>query len=269
MTGLDEQQLIRDLRHPSAWPGDEDEIGFIQTHISLVFLARQRVLKLKRPVHYSFVDYGTPEERRQACFDEVRLNRLLSDDIYLGVVPIVRDAMGYQIGQDGEEDYAVEWGTWMRRIDEGHLLDGLLRRRDVPPRLGDRLADRLMPFHRDRPPEGQDDPEGALDALLKVLADNLDEVSISAGEELPSYELSTVDSAMRGFIEEHRDVLRQRVLDGWVREGHGDLRCEHVVVPPDGAVQVFDCVEFNRDLRVADIASDLAFLLMDSFCRCP
>ena len=70
---------------------------------------------------------------------------------------------------------------------------------------------------------------------------------------------------MRGFIEEHRDALRQRVIDGWVREGHGDLRCEHVVVPPEGAVQVFDCVEFNRDLRVADVASDLAFLLMDLF----
>ena len=30
-----------------------------------------------------------------------------------------------------------------------------------------------------------------------------------------------------------------------------------------GAVQIFDCVEFNRDVRCADVASDLAFLLMD------
>ena len=64
----------------------------------------------------------------------------------------------------------------MRRIDDRQLLDGLLRRGDVPARLADRLADRLVPFHRDRPPEGHDDPEGPLDALLKVLADNLDEV---------------------------------------------------------------------------------------------
>lgn len=265
VTGTNEQQLIRDLRQPSAWPGDEDEIGFVQTHISLVFLGRERVLKLKRPVHYSFVDYSTPEKRRQACDDEVRLNRLLSDDIYLGVVPIVRDAGGYRIGEEGDEDQAVEWGTWMRRIDEEQLLDGPLRRGDVPARLADRLADRLVPFHRDRPPEGRGDPEGTLDALLKVLIDNLDDVRASAGKALPTHEVSTVDSAMRGYIDEQRDALRQRVREGWVREGHGDLRCEHVVVPPDGMVQVFDCVEFNRALRVADIASDLAFLLMDLF----
>jgi predicted kinase len=32
---------------------------------------------------------------------------------------------------------------------------------------------------------------------------------------------------------------------------------------PDGEIQIFDCVEFSRALRCADVASDLAFLLMD------
>lgn len=263
MNGTDEQQLIRDLRRPEAWPGDEGEIGFVQTHISLVFLGRERVLKLKRPVHYSFVDYSTPEKRWHACLDEVRLNRLLSDDIYLDVVPIVRDGDGHRIGESGVEEVAVEWGTWMRRVDERQLLDGLLRRGDVPSLLADRLANRLVPFHRDRPPEGQGNPDVTLDSLLDVLTENLDEVAAAAGEAISARELAIIDRSMSAFIDAHRDALRQRVMEGWVREGHGDLRCEHVVVPPEGAVQVFDCVEFNRDLRVADVTSDLAFLLMD------
>lgn len=265
MTGTDEQQLIRDLRRPEAWPGDEDEIGFVQTHISLVFLGRARVLKVKRPVHYSFVDYASVEKRRRACHDEVRLNRLLSDGLYLGVVPIVRDAGGYRIGGEGDEGRAVEWGTWMRRIDDRQLLDGLLQRGEIPARLADRLADRLVPFHRDRPPEGGGDPDATLTTLLAVVSENLDEVGAFAGHPLPPRELATIDRAMRAFIDARRDALRERVVEGWVREGHGDLRCEHVVVPPEGPVQVFDCVEFNRDLRVADVASDLAFLLMDLF----
>jgi uncharacterized protein len=72
-----------------------------------------------------------------------------------------------------------------------------------------------------------------------------------------------VDKALRDFIAERTNLLRDRAAAGWVREGHGDLRAEHICLEPDGAVQVFDCVEFSRSLRCADVASDLAFLLMD------
>ncbi|HEU0113718.1 MAG TPA: AAA family ATPase, partial [Thermomicrobiales bacterium] len=37
----------------------------------------------------------------------------------------------------------------------------------------------------------------------------------------------------------------------------------HVCLEPEGNVQIFDCVEFSRGLRCADVASDVAFLLMD------
>jgi aminoglycoside phosphotransferase family enzyme len=60
----------------------------ITTHISWVFLTDYEVWKLKRPVDYGFVDYTTLERRRQCCEDEVRLNRRLAPDVYLGVVPV-------------------------------------------------------------------------------------------------------------------------------------------------------------------------------------
>lgn len=265
MAGFDEQQLIRDLRDPVSWPLEEDDIGFVETHISRIFLGRERVIKLKRPVHYSFVDYSTLEKRRQACLDEVRLNRLLADDIYLGIVPVLRAGERFRIAREGEEGDVVDWGTWMRRIDDAELLDHILQSGTLPGDLAGRLADRLVPFHRDRPPLGQGNPDATLDTLLAVVTENLDEVGVFAGKPLPSHEVATIDRAMREFTQSHRDSLRARVMDGWVREGHGDLRCEHVIVPPEGPVQVFDCVEFNRDLRVADVASDLGFLLMDLF----
>lgn len=264
MSGIDEQQrLVHDLRQPSAWPPGEGEIGFLETHISRIFLGRDRVLKIKRPVHYSFVDYGTLEKRRRACQDEVRLNRLLADDVYLGVVPIFRDEVGHRIGQPGERGEPVEWGTWMRRIDDREMLDHILQRDHLPDDLADRLADRLVPFHRDRPPMGQDKPEATLARILAVVTENLDEVETFAGNSLPRGELALIHRAMRAYIADHRERLLARGTGGWVREGHGDLRCEHVIVPERGPVQVFDCVEFNIDLRTADVASDLGFLLMD------
>ena len=68
---------------------------------------------------------------------------------------------------------------------------------------------------------------------------------------------------MRQFVATRDELLRARAAAGWIREGHGDLRVGHVCLEPGGVVQIFDCVEFNRDLRCADVASDLAFLLMD------
>jgi len=46
-----------------------------------------------------------------------------------------------------------------------------------------------------------------------------------------------------------------------VREGHGDLHAEHICLTDP--ICIYDCIEFNRRFRVADVAADLAFLLMD------
>jgi len=56
-------------------------------------------------------------------------------------------------------------------------------------------------------------------------------------------------------------LLDRRARRGMVREGHGDLRSEHVCVTDQ--IEIIDCVEFSEKLRYADIASDLGFLLMD------
>ncbi len=48
-----------------------------------------------------------------------------------------------------------------------------------------------------------------------------------------------------------------------MREGHGDLRPEHIGL--DGTPVVIDCLEFNRVLREVDPFDELAFL--DLECR--
>lgn len=63
------------------------------------------------------------------------------------------------------------------------------------------------------------------------------------------------------FITAHAHTFQARAAGGRVREGHGDLRAEHVLL--DGEVQVVDCVEFERGLRELDVADDLAFLVFD------
>ncbi|MEZ4506961.1 MAG: AAA family ATPase [Thermomicrobiales bacterium] len=267
------------LLDPGMYPWPVDEARLIETHISWVYLAGERVVKLKRPVELGFVDFRDPAKRKQACEDEVRLNRRLTTDVYLGVVPVTENG----VDAPGEP---LEWAVVMRRLDAERMLDALLREGKAPDDLADRLADRLIPFHaslsssRGVPcPEGQGykkprlsepEPNASSDhpacpqdsqTYLAVLTDNLDQVASVASDILGAAQLGLVERSMHGFMTEQRALLHAR-FDTWLCEGHGDLRCEHICLEPD-AMQIYDCVEFEIAIRCADVASDLAFLVMD------
>lgn len=69
-----------------------------ETHMSHVFLAGDLVYKLKKPVHFPYLDFSTPTRREAACREELRLNRRLAPDIYREVVPLVKTPQGLAIG---------------------------------------------------------------------------------------------------------------------------------------------------------------------------
>lgn len=245
------------LLHPDAFPWQPETVDLVETHISWVFLAGDRVVKLKRPVDLGFVDHTTLERRRHSCEEEVRLNRRLTTGVYLGVVPITDE--GGRLAVDGAGT-VVDWGTLMRRLPAEAMLDAILKTGEAPADLGDRLADCLVPFHRDGASPAPGAP-GDLNAVVTgVVRDNLDELSAFP---FAPVELGMVASAMRQFLDEHGDALHARAAAGHVRDGHGDLRCEHVCLEEGGPPHIFDCVEFSPELRWVDVASDLAFLLMD------
>ncbi|MBV9454149.1 MAG: AAA family ATPase [Rubrobacter sp.] len=258
---MNQSILIDELLRPEAYPWHPAAVELIETHVSWVFLAGDRVVKVKKPVAYGFVDHTTLTSRHRSCADEVRLNRRLTNGVYLDVVPIVHNEhAGYHVAGEG---VPLEWATLMRRLPAEGMLDTLLALGTVPPCLGDQLADRLIPFHRDTASICGGSATEMVAATSAVVKDNLEELEAFARRPLGRVQLGLVAEALRGFITGRADLLRDRVELGWVREGHGDLRVEHVCLESDGEIQIFDCVEFSRTLRCADVASDLAFLLMD------
>ena len=251
--------IVSQLLRSAAYPWRPQTVELVETHISWVFLAGDRVVKVKRPVAYPFVDHTSLTARHQSCLDEVRLNRRLTDGVYLDVVPIVQTPGGCRVGGEGTP---IEWATLMRRLPASGMLDTLLRAGTAPTDLADRLADRLIPFHRENAPLCGRTMDIAA-AATRIVTDNLDELAPFSGEPIGAIQFGLVGDAMHRFVADRRGLLRDRAAAGWIREGHGDLRVEHVCLEPDGVVQIFDCVEFNREVRCADIASDLAYLLMD------
>lgn len=140
---------IENLLDPAVYPWPVDKVELIETHISWVLLAGDRVVKLKRPVDLGFVDFRDPARRKQACEDEIRLNRRLTTDVYLGVVPITANG----IDAPGEP---LEWATLMRRMPADRMLDLLLNEGIAPANLAELLATQLIPFHSSSRAESRD-----------------------------------------------------------------------------------------------------------------
>jgi uncharacterized protein len=229
-----------------------------ETHISWVFLADERAYKLKKPLVLPFVDYRTAARRRIMCSEEVRLNRRLAPDVYLGVRAIVPDQAGLKLSLE-DDPCAIDYVVEMRRYDEQRTLAATLRRGELRRADVTRLARTLAGFHeRSEPAAGGE--HGARAIELEV-ARNLEELLELAEFRAERQRIHSLSRFMAAFAGARAETLETRAAAGMTRECHGDLRAEHVVL--DDRLSVVDCVEFDPALRTLDVADDLAFLVMD------
>ena len=125
---MDPTRLLRDLARPEAYPHPAAAVEVLQTHISIVFLAGEHAWKVKKPVALGFLDFSTLERREHFCHEEVRLNRRLAPDVYLGVEPITEEAGRLRFGGSGP---VVEWAVHMRRLDAARTFDAARLRLSV------------------------------------------------------------------------------------------------------------------------------------------
>lgn len=236
-----------------------DGFELIETHISWVFVGGDEVFKVKRPVDFGFLDFTYLEAREAACKAEVALNRRLAPDVYLGVVPVTRDESGQHVF-DGE-GVAVDFAVHMRRLDEAERADQRLAEGRLTPEDIDALALRIAGFHGEARCDDETTRHGAPSVIRRNVEENFAQTRDTIGEFLSDEEARAVEAWQREFLQdEGRFEARQR--SGAVRDGHGDLRLEHVYFG-DSRISIIDCIEFNERFRYGDVCSDIAFLSMD------
>ncbi|MBI4527540.1 MAG: AAA family ATPase [Deltaproteobacteria bacterium] len=255
--------LISAMAEPEFYPHGPAQVELRQTHISYVFLAGEYVYKVKKPVRFSFLDYSTRERRLHFCREEVRLNRRLAPKVYLGVVPIYRSGEGFALGEDtvlADRTTVVEHAVKMRRLPEDRMLNRLVMDRIAGKEDIRALVNLLVPFHRSAATE-RASLYGTPEAIRRRITDNFAETRDFIGRTIREKMFNRIQEYSLGFLAERASLLQDRVRDQKVREGHGDLRTEHVCVGDE--IVVFDCIEFDERLRYCDVASEVAFLAMD------
>ncbi len=260
--GNSQSRLVEAMMRPEFYPEAPARVELRQTHMSYVFMAGDYVYKVKKPVHFDFADAFTLGARYLLCRQEMRLNRRLAPEVYVSVLPIIDEGKGFVLGQPDDIYHArvVEYVVKMRRLPEDRMLDHLLRAGGVSPAAVADIARKLVKFHRDAS-LACGWRFGSSTAIERSVLENFESCRRFVGYTIGLPEFDEIGHYLSNFVRSHRDLFNERAREGRVREGHGDLRCEHICLNP--ALDIYDCVEFDERLRYADVASEMAFLAMD------
>lgn len=247
-------QKVRFLSDPHSYPHKPATVESIETHMSWVFLAGDLVYKFKKPMRLPFLDFRTLGAREFNCAEELRLNERLAKETYRNVVAVTETATG-ELRFDGNGT-VVEWLVEMNRLPKGMMLDaqilaGAVQRKDVIM-----VAERLAHFYHSSTPQIAD---GAL------YIEHLEKEHAVSRKILTLDEFAPIDTATIALINEVEQQFKvvqpeieARIADGRIVEGHGDLRPEHVYIGKP--VQIIDCLEFDRSMRILDPYDEINYL---------
>ncbi|MCL5778688.1 hypothetical protein M1105_17050 [Limibaculum sp. FT325] len=228
-----------------------------ETSKAWVFLAADRAYKLKKQVRTSFLDYSTIEARRIICEEEVRLNRRLAPDVYRGVARLtVENGRGLVLDGNGP---VVDWLVVMRRLRDSDMLDRAIATGTATPDRIEAVATRLAAFYRSLEP-AEVDAAGHLARFAHELDENGRVLALQAFTSVAERG-AAINAELVALLRDEPDLVKGRVIEGRVVEGHGDLRPEHVCL--DDPPVVIDCLEFSRPLRLVDPFDELAYLGME------
>jgi len=251
--------LVQAMLDPSFYPHEVEKVELVETHISWVFLTGLYAYKVKKAVDFGFLDFSTLAKRRFFVKEELRLNRRLSPEVYLGIVEIKENESRFSLEGEGE---TVEVALKMRELKRDWRLDLLLKERLIPSQVMELLGQRIALFHQEAETNTYISSFGEPEKVRVNIKENFDQTEQFIDLTIPRIWYDLLKDYSFGFLRDQRDLFFKRVREGFIREGHGDLHTENIYW--DGEkLYILDCIEFNERFRHQDNASDVAFLTMD------
>jgi uncharacterized protein len=253
-----EQRILQSLLAPSAYPEPATSVHLVQTHVSFIFITDNFVYKIKKPVDFGFLNFTTLDRRRFYCTEEVRLNRRLNPDMYLGVVEVRETPDGARFDGEGKViDYAVK----MKRLPEERMLDRLLREGTITDDDIRRIARTIGEFHLKAEQGEEINNYGGTAAIRHNWEENFQQIAEFVPPVISKRDLRIIMDWAETFLAEHEGLFAERVSQGFIRDCDGDIHMENICLTD--RIWIFDCIEFNNRFRYSDTAADIAFLLMD------
>lgn len=252
---------VRFLCSPSSYPEYPTQVTLRETNHAWLFMTERHVFKMKKPFRLGGFDFSSLDSRRWLCNEEYRLNRRLAKNTYLGVATVVRNQRG-ALELDGE-GIVVEWLVKMIRLADSQALLEAASQKRAPPEEIRKLMRKLCSFYANSDPV--DFAAGAYLTHLRGKLEYWSRELLRSKTALPNRKVKELLRRQLAYIDANSDLLDKRAAAAHIRDGHGDLRPEHIFLVEDAEPEIIDCLEFDPGLRRLDSAEEIAFLAME--CR--
>ena len=229
-----------------------------ETHSAWVFLTATHAFKIRKPVDLGFLDYSTEDKRRQAATTEVAIGRRISPQVYLGVWTFTDAVQPFLTASEAAGEPVVA----MVRLADELQMEQLIADPRTPADCVDDVATACARFHAVCPTDLRPDGYGSLENTIRAWTINFEQLSASDTTiPLSAVERVQLIDQTQGWLKHLSPLLSQRIAEGRIREGHGDLRLQHIYLTQPWSV--IDPLEFSIELRFSDVAAELCFLAME------
>ncbi len=253
------QRLIESLQNKDLFDYPVQQFDIFETHISWVLLTGPYAYKIKKPVDFGFLDFSTLEKRRCYCEEEIRLNRRLAPQLYIGMIRITGSPEQPRLDGGGP---VIEYAVKMHQFEQANQFDRMLTNNLLTMEHIDRVADKLAEFHNNTAVADNARHFGSPEAVQQPVAENFLQIRPLISDQ---HDIKRLEQLRKWSKYTHlslAQVIQSRKDDGYVRECHGDMHLANIAMYKNDVV-IFDCLEFNDNLRWIDVMSETAFLLMD------
>ncbi len=250
--------LVHALLDPDLYSHPVHDLQLIETHISWVILTGPYVYKIKKPVDLGFLDFSTLDKRKFFCERELELNKRLAPQLYLAVVSISGSVQKPAIDGEGE---VIEYAVKMAQFPQEAQLDRMLHTGKLTQFHISATADKVAEFHLNLANSHPDDKYGSPAQVLAPVKENFSQIRERQCSD-NAHELGPLETWVDRQYSQLVPVMVARKAAGFVKDCHGDIHLRNVAWHKDEIV-IFDCIEFNDDLRRIDVISEVSFMVMD------
>ena len=217
--------ILSAFSNPDFYPHPVSTIQVEETHISRVFLTGDFVYKVKKPVDFGFLDYTTLEKRLRYCKQEVLLNKRLSENVYLDVVPITQEPTGCALNGPGKP---VEYAVKMRQLPKERTMLQLLRQGEFSLNMLRDLVQILVRFYEKTEKGPEIDAMGSRELIWINIEEDFVQTNPFVSTVLDRAQFSDLHRWVRTFLNSKAELFDRRIKSGCIRDCHGDLRLGHI-----------------------------------------
>jgi len=232
----------------------------IETNVSELFFTTKYVYKIKKPVNLGFVDFTDAKKRKSMTLKEYKINKKISPDVYLKLVPIKIYKNKIKLEGKGKiEEYAIK----MIRFPQAGELMSLLKKNRINKDLILSLARIIAKLHAKFEPHKAEAYYGSYKIIKKNFAQVLRLIKNDALKTfLTENEFKKLKLNVVPYLKALQPIFGQRIKTRKIQMIHGDLHSENIFIR-NKEPYITDAVLPINEWIFGDTAIDVAALAMD------